>query len=638
MILKNKPVTYRLLALVLAMALSVALNYSWPLLLVGTLMLILYLPLPQKVGRYLSIRVLVSVLLVLSIFQIIGFISYLFGAHMNVFLYNILSTTAITIFSLTFKKQDIKANAEDIWIVIAPVIIVGVVAGSMLTLTAKIGIENAVIYKTTTSTDESQHLYMLAKHINNDSNMTESPVTYPTGWHLSTSVAIQSFTDLTKMPFMNTLVAYYITKMLGLFMVIMSLMGLFVVFAKKTITNYRQYYLLCLLGVGLCSLILIIPNSEINAFYNFVPQYSYFLIMLILLINDDKKNNKILFSILTIFTLASFLSWVISGILLAIFTGVVIVLRYCDNIKVRSATLSKISKVWQPVTLILLCLGVLSVALPGGLVGRALDVLEHPEGWIEGINQLTYFVLFLILIGQLLKTKGSFLTKEVRYILLTYFFILAGIFAVASLRGYNESLSYYWQKIEFPLLVMTIPLALVIITRSIQDISKNVITTYVAVIILISFSIPNIIGIRSFNLSLRSLGNQSYLHKSRELNITKPIKSLFEKNKFKSNTAPRYIFVTSPNFTLDQMVYQLMSESISSNHNDAVVSKCFPPINPSAGYVGNNAVLLKSVPDIYCGHKVWIVVSSSTINDTRKYIKSKQTINIDDNKGARDIR
>jgi hypothetical protein len=568
-------------------------------------------------------------MIVISLIQIEGVAAYLLKINMNIFMYSISVATIATIVALFAPSyHKIKLGADDFWILFIPTIIIGAVVGSMFTLIDKTDINNAVIYKTTTSTDESQHLNMFAQIANNDGNMTVAPNTYPTGWHLSMSVLVHNFTNLNNKPFMDTLIAYYITKMLGLFIVLMSVMVLFIVTAKKILKAYSPYYLLFAAGAAFLSLMILIPNSEINAFYNFVPQYTYFLLLLSLLMFADKKSKSIVYTILLIFAAASFISWILSGLIMLMLVLVAYTSQFVENKKINDKTQKIVTKIWQPVALAVTGGAVLAVAIPGSLLGAKVDMLEHPEGWIEGVSQASYLILFLLLVKDLFSKEKNRLPRQVKFILITYFLIISGIIVVTMLRGYSENISYYWQKIEFPILLMSIPIIIVLFIDKIQKFSNNVIASYLIVVILLIFSIPNVFGLRTFDMSLRSIGNQEYLHKTRDLNITKPIEQLFEKNTFKSTTAHRYVFATSSNYTLDQMVYQIMSESISRSRATSAsdTKPCFPQIVPSGGYVNTNAYLLRSLPSHYCGHKVQIVVSNNTKYDTLKYVNDLQMI------------
>lgn len=615
--------------LLAATLLSLIVGLSWPLLIFCIVVLTIYLPLPARINNSLSIRVLITLMLVVSSFQIIGIIFYLLKIDINPLTYNLINAVAATAFAVfAFSKQKIKFTTSDLWTIIVPTLIVGVLVASTIALTFKTDLNSAIIYKTTTSTDESQHLYMLADLIENNSNYTTSIKVYPTGWHLSMSVLIQSFTNLQDKPFINTLVAYYVTKMFSIFMVVASVMALFIVYAKKLLdTPYYDFYLLFALGTIFATLMIVIPNSEINAFYNFTPQYIYFTLLMILLVFNDKKNEKITYIILGAFVLASFFSWILTGVLMALFVGIAFAGRYIVKV---AHTLSRFnSTLIQLIFIILFGVCVMLLIIPSGFIGKIVDTMEHSEGWIEGVNQLAYLILFVLVAKEILTSYRRGLSSQSRLVIATYFMVVAAVTVITMLRGYGDELSYYWQKIQFPLLLISIPLAIVVLIRLTQKFSNNVIAPYVLILILLVLSIPNVFGGRSFGLAMRSVSDQQYLHKTKDLNITKPIKNLFETNKFQSTTAVRYIFATSSNYVLDQMVYQLMSQAVDGSSALKRNMDCFPPINGNGGYVGDNAKLLTGIPDEYCGHKVVVVVSNNTINDVKKYLSGKLVISID---------
>ena len=626
--LKSNYKIHVLITLAVATLASVLLARSWPLLIFNIILITVFLPLPEKISNIAS-RVLISITLILSIIQIIGILSYVLHMHMDTFVYNFSIAVLLSAIALVFaERQKVKIKADDLWIAFVPFLVVGVVVGSMLTLVPKIGLDRAIVYKTTTSSDESQHLSMFAELIDNGGNITVSPKAYPTGWHLAMSVVTQSFIDLKDPSFMQILREYYITKIFSMGAVLMAIMVLFVVSAKRLLKDYSHYYLLFALGTILLALLVVIPNSEINAFYNFVPQYIYFLLLTALLIAKERVDDKVVYSILLLFAVASFISWILSGIILMALTASAFASRILNNMKIRPRVQKLITSYWQPVTLLMLGAAATIVIMPGGLIGRSIDLLEHPGGWVEGVGYISYLVLFTVLLREIFTTKKTGLTKEARTVLGVYFVIMSGIVMVTMLRGYGENFSYYWQKMGMPLLLMATPIAITYITARIQEYSKGVLTTYCAVIVLVILSVHSIFGVRTPSLALKSIANQSYLHKPKDLDITKPIVNLFEKNNFRSEAADRYIFVTSSNYTLDQMVYQLMSESIVSTHAAVVANRCFPSVLANGGYVGDNMSLLESVPSEYCGHKVKIIVSNDTINQVRGFVSQDQIINI----------
>lgn len=187
-------------------------------------------------------------------------------------------------------------------------------------------------------------------------------------------------------------------------------------------------------------------------------------------------------------------------------------------------------------------------------------------------------------------------------------------------------MSYYWQKMLFPLLPIAVIVLVVLAVQRLGTLIKYVVPIYAVILLSMTLLASTIVGQPSFDLSLRVIGNQNFLHKSQNTNINKPIEALFENNQFESETAERYVFVTSGNYTLDQMVYQLMSRSITNNIGS---ESCLPPYYPNGGFYGDNIVRLKDIKTEYCGHKVKIVVSNETIDQAKLYKEEKDLINID---------
>lgn len=628
--LRNKYKTHIVVSLISTALLSILLAHSWPLLIFSIILLTLFLPLPQKMSS-ITIRILVSIMLLVSLIQIEGILMHFLHIRMNIFAYNSSIAVVLAVAALFLSgHQKIRTSVDDPWIILVPMLIVGTVMGSMLTLVPRVGLDRAIVYKTTTSTDESQHLSMFAELIDSDGNVAMSPKAYPTGWHLAMSVLTQSFVDLKDASFMHTLRAYYFTKMFSMSIVLMAIMVLFIITAKRLLKDYSSYYLLFSLGTLLLSLVVVIPNSEINAFYNFVPQYVYFLLLTSLLIAKERADGKYVYAILVFFILASFISWILSGIILMILTVSAFVSQYINNLKIKRKAQKLIVKAWQPVALIVLGAVSLVVAVPSGLPGKSVDLLEHPGGWVEGVSQVSYLVLFILLAKEIFIKQHKGLSREARVVLGTYFAIISGIVMVTTLRGYGENLSYYWQKIEMPLLLMTIPIAIISIVARVHSYSRSILASYGVVVILMILSIPSVFGSRVPSMALKSIANQDYLHKSKDTDITKPIAYMFEKNNFRSEDAVRYVFATSSNYTLDQMVYQLMSESIVATHAITGASKCFPAVVTNGGYVGDNVGLLSTMPQEYCGHKVKVVVSDDTVGQVSEYVDQERIININD--------
>lgn len=611
-----------------ATLLALIVGKAWPLLIFSAIVIVLYLPLPQKISSVISVRIILSIMLVLSLIQLEAVAGYAVKADMNPFVYGIVNAVFAVILATAWpNRARVQWRLEDTWTLLVPLLVVGGLIGSTYSLVAdrSTDFNGAIIHKITTTSDESNHLNMFAQSVHAGGDMTITPKAYPTGWHVAMAVATASVIDVGDKPFMSTVVAYYVTKLVGVFLVVMSIMSLFVALSKQLLKKPAPYYLLFGLVTLFLCLAIVIPNNEINGFYNFTPQYAYFLMAFLLLLTAESSRRTV-FLVLALFIVSCFTSWIISGILL--FGMVVLALlapwiarRHLKN-RIVSAVLPIAAVVAIPVVALL-------VAWPSGVVGRVVDTLEHPEGWIEGYGLMTYAATFLLLIACGLFTAKSKLSLQFRAGLVTFFAVVAMVFLVTALRGYGgDHLSYYWQKMLFPLLLIAVVTLVVLAIQKIHAMNRHVVAVYAAIVIALVLSANSVLGYRPFDLSLRAIGNQPFLHKTQDLAINKPLKNLFENHQFGSEKAERYVFVTSSNFTLDQMVYQLMSRSITNNSMD-VDPSCMPPILPNGGFYGDSIVLLKDIPSNYCGHEVKVVVSNQTIEAVKQYKNEADLINID---------
>lgn len=609
-----------------AVLLSLLFRHAWPLLLFSAFTLVLYIPLPKKLSTSSSLRVMLSVLLLLSIIQLEALIGYILGFDLNPFIYGTTNALLIACLAIFVPRSDkIRWTLDDVWVFAVPLLVVGGLLFSMFTLTAKdnTDIEGAIIHKITTTSDESNHINVFAQSIVAGGDMKISPTSYPSGWHVATAVTVSSFVDLSDKPFINIVAAYYIMKLLGVFLATASIMILIIAVSRLILKGHVYYYLLFALTTFFLCLALIIPNSEINGFYNFVPQYAYFLLTFLMLLYV-RDNVKIVLPILVVFIIGGFISWIISGLMLFGIVLVSMLTPALAKIQIRDRLLVGTS---QLVILGVLLLGVFLISLPSGIVGHAIDTLEHPGGWVEGYNLITYPVLLLLLVSCGLLNSKSKLSLQFRTGLISFFVVVGMVFVVTTLRGYGgDQMSYYWQKMLFPLLPVAVTVLVVLAAQKLGELVKHVVVVYTIIVLLIILLAPFVLGHSSFDLSLRVIGNQNFLHKTQNSNIDKPLEVLFKNNHFNSDVADRYIFVTSGNYTLDQMVYQLMSRSISDNSE---TESCLPPYYGNGGFYGNNMVRLESVKSEYCGHKVKIIVSNDTVQEVRRYSGTKDLINID---------
>jgi len=609
-----------------SLVLSLLLQYAWPLLVFSALVIALFVPLPKKISNSPSLRILVSILLLLSVIQLEALIGYLLGYDLNAFTYGIINALLATGLAVaTSRPEKIRWTLDDLWTFVVPILVVGGLLFSMLVLTTRdnTDLNSAIIHKITTTTDESNHINTFAQSIDTNGDMKISPIAYPSGWHVATAVTVSSFVDLSDKPFMNIAAAYYIMKLFGVFLAVASIMALFVAVSRLAIKNYGQYYLLFALTALFICLALIIPNSEINGFYNFIPQYAYFLLAFILLLHVKGNERKVL-PLLAIFIIGGFMSWIISGLLLFGIVLISALIPRLAKVKIKGRLPAGIL---QFAILGALLLAVFFVMLPGGTVGRMIDTLEHPAGWVEGYNLIAYPILLLLLMVCGLLTSKSKLPLQFRAGLISFFAVVGLVLIVTTLRGYGgEQLSYYWQKMLFPLLPVAVIVLVVLAVQKLSELVKHVVPVYAIIVLSMIFLAPTVIGQSSFDLSWKVISNQNFLHKSPNTNIDKSIEVLFNDNQFESEDAERYVFVTSGNFTLDQMVYQLMSRSITNNSGK---ESCLPPYYPDGGYYGDNMVRLEDVKTEYCGHNVKIVVSNETIDQVKLYKDKKDLINID---------
>jgi len=609
---------YLLASLAVAVVLSLFVG-SWPLLLFGLCVITMALPLPKKISSMVAFRVFLSIMLILSLVQLEAVIFYVAHIHADVFVYNILNATIASVIFIRYGKQKFSFSRDDVVVLIIPLIVVAALVASMLNVASKEGIDVAIVQKITSSSDESAHLNLFATEINNGSNIPN--ISYPAGWHTATSVVVSSVVNLKDDNFQDTVRAYWAMKLFTVFLAVMATIALFIVTSRAILKNNKPYYLLFSLITIFLAGITIIPNMEINAFFNYVAQYAYVLTAFALIFAIDNDSKKIIYASLAILVAAAIVSWVLIGLILL---AIVLAVLLSDARKVLENRTIRL--LWQPVCVAALGLGIILLAT-NNVFSTQFDKLEHPEGWIESFNFVVYIVLAVFWFAlhfykNLYKDMGkTILAVDI------YFFIIAGLLVAITLRQYG-TITYYFIKMMMPIVLVATPIMVVELVAITEKNKNGQIVPYF-ILVLIALSVSGTIGSRIISLTGKSILNQTYLHKTADLGRAKQLSDVFSKNKFDSYKYV-YVYDVDSDTTLDQMVYQLMAAAIYDRNNN-IYKMC--NVWPGSGYYGDNSFLLGAISEKYikngCIERLKVIVSPETYPAVKQYISDKNIIVID---------
>lgn len=605
---------YLLICLVASATLSLFFG-SWPLLLFAFYTIAKSLPLPKKLSSVVVFRAFLSIMLVLSLVQIEAVLFYAVHVKVDAFVYNLLNAFLATLVFVRYGGQKFRFSTDDIIILVVPLIVVAAPVASMLSVAHKSSVDIAILQKITSSSDESAHLNLFATQINNGSNIPN--MSYPAGWHTATSVVVSSFVNLKDNNFQDTVRAYWVMKMFTIFLAVMALISLFVMTSRSILRNNKPYYILFSLIAMFLSGITIIPNMEINAFFNYVAQYIYVLLCFTFIFAID-NNKKMTYACLAVLTAAATASWVLLGLILGVIISVVLL---SNAKKIYDSKIVRL--LWQPAVGLMIVAGVIILAT-NNVFSAQFDKLEHPEGWIETFNFSLYGVLALLwFLLRFYKNTHKDLGKAVIAVD-TYFLVIAGLVVATILRQYG-SVSYYFIKMMMPIVLVVVPF-LVVEFVSITEKNKIGKLFPYAVLILLALSINNVIGTRIISLTGKSILNQTYLHKTSELSRAKQLSNIFSNNKFNSYGYV-YAYNVDSDTTLDQMVYQLISASIYNRDND-IYETC--AVRPSGGYYGGDSyqlgILSKNYAQNGCIERLKIIVSVETYAAAKQYVSDKNII------------
>lgn len=369
----------------------------------------------------------------------------------------------------------------------------------------------SVIRATNMAMDDTSHMAMVNALLRNDANLLISPadadramalpqhLTYPMGWHLSSAVVVAGIDPLAKTAALADFIAIY-------FYVKVATLGLSVlavtIFTAQVITHVsfsiRRFWVALglLTGVGFTVALVVLPQF-IEGFFSFLSILVYTPLFVGLVLDGFRRPRDVGTSafdvVLLLCVTGSALSWLLtSPALLAAFA----VVKLHQAKKLRAIPLW----IWMGAAIASLVI-LFQVWVLWQHSGSLVYALAAPGG-ITAPDTLLLFVLLGLLVLLARVKRLASLVSPLFVALLPLLVTAALVFLYISLN--SPTLSYYFLKFEFAILVIMVPVAIAalmhVLRRAMSELSQTLgsLLRYAAFVVVLVISLPGLFGYTFF--------------------------------------------------------------------------------------------------------------------------------------------
>ncbi|MFZ1706730.1 MAG: hypothetical protein WAT62_02780 [Candidatus Nanogingivalis sp.] len=288
----------------IALIFSLMTNTSFILWTLSVYLLSKLIRIPKNIN-ILSIRLLLSFMILMAVYQIIALILFVFKFEISSLVYNILVFLPLQLIYI-FKpnlSEDVKFNTkEDLKIVAAPIVIliISICGLFFVSINNNINLDVAIIKTISYGGDNIHNMAIFSDMVNSNPTILDPTIesnnsyqiqsegaSYPSGWHLSSSIITGSFGDLSNSEYINTVRAYYIIRLLNLFVGVMALSS----FLYALLNKYRKKSsIIKVVAYSLAISVITFLNYQSLGFFSFTPTVTYVILasLLIFSIKTEK--------------------------------------------------------------------------------------------------------------------------------------------------------------------------------------------------------------------------------------------------------------------------------------------------------------------------------------------------------------
>jgi len=493
------------IALVASLLVLAATGGAWALLLVSIIALAHALPARGAITGTTVARFLIATLAVLMFYQVESVIAWLCRVHASPQLYVFVAAVVVGILWVLAHRRGSTARLtfgrQDVALLLPAMLLTGLYLARVI-LPSEVD-SRSMIRATSVALDDTTHMTMLNALVRNDANwlIDDSALlaigpdaTYPLGWHVSNAVLLASFDPASKTANIDDfIVRYFVIKVLSLAFALLALTILTFRVASHFGFSIRRFWpvLSVYTGIAYVTVLLMLPQF-LEGFFSFLGLMIYTLLFITLVIDAWRRDDRgfgIKDAVMLLCVTASGLTWLLTAPALLV-TYLIVKLH-------QAKTLRRIpwaSWVGSGLAGMFFLFQVWDVT---HLTGSAISVLAAPGG-INAPGPLLLFGLLLMLVLLAGMRRFAAATSPVFVSALPLLLVASLILGYIGLS--SPTISYYFLKYEFILLLVMMPLALVALMHALRKAAGDFgplwrsAAQYGAFLAVIILAIPSVIG------------------------------------------------------------------------------------------------------------------------------------------------
>ena len=465
------------LALAGSLVILLATGAAWGLVLLSIVAAAHLLPARDRILGVAVSRIFMSTVMILSLYQIEAVIAFVCHVHAYPQLYVVLVAVAVGAAWIVARRRGSTARLsfgrKDIALLLPGVLVAGFYMARVVLPSEDDG--RSMIRATSMGLDDTSHMGMLNALVRNDANLVadravandlmaiSGHLSYPMGWHVSSAVAVASIDPSAKAANLDDfIVIYFIVKVMSLLLAVVAL----TIFTFQVASSFRlpigRFWPIAGLytGIAYTVLIVILPQF-IEGFFSFVAIFIYTLTFVSLLVDGwrtaDQQKLQLGDLVLLLCVTGSALSWLLTAPALLVAFLIAKLhqaqmlrrISWMTWIGIGIAGLMIVFQTWDIIHFSGLIIG--AIALPGG---------------INSPDPVLLFVLMMAFVFLMRKKRLSALASPV--IVAVVPLLLSACVILGYIGLHSATVTYYFVKFEFVILVVLLPLAVVGLMHAIQ--------------------------------------------------------------------------------------------------------------------------------------------------------------------------
>ncbi len=508
------PIAYILTFSIITYITSVILQRAWPLLLFSLVLVFTYIRLPKILHTIPTVRLLASIFVLLSLFQLESVLFWVFRIAVNPFVYNIVSLLLIILAASIQRRRGVTPNPIsrirfsrlDLLLILPALLLTGSLWARVILPKKDDNI--AIVQSITYGMDDATHAGMFSGLLRNNVNLfagqktnsllpTSVDTNYPMGWHVSMAVVTSSIFKTKDKTVMDFVRLYFYAKLFTFFALIVMVSIFCLSLYKRLDLNIKSIidYALFVISAAFISIILFLP-LYLDGFFSFLPIISYLLLLVSIFIStarDEKSSSDVIFCLLAV---ASALTWILTA-------PILIIAAIATKIH-SSGSIKKIPRTFYIYTTAATLAFIFEVYI---LLSANKNIISNIAA-LGGIQNPTHILLLITLsvfiYFYMTSKKYVALARELSLFIIPTALLLLAVLLYISLK--SQVITYYYFKFQVVLLAILLPLACVLLTKKILERSSNNIfdkvTAIALVIIVFGLSIPSVIGYEYFSTTI----------------------------------------------------------------------------------------------------------------------------------------